>query len=288
MVGKVLVIGSEGTLGKTLIDVLKADFIDVVGADILSLDNKVDITKKAEVNRLIEFVKPEIVILTAAYIDVDGCENDIEHAFSVNQKGPENVAAACKESNIKLLYISTDFVFDGSKKAPYTENDNPNPLNIYATSKLKGEEAISSLLDRYLIVRTSWLFGKQGKNFVDTIIDKAKVEDRFKVVSDQVGSPTYANDLADAIAELISVEDIFNANIVNITNTGSCSWYDFAKEALHLKGIDTAKLIPVTTEEISRPALRPKYSVLDNSYFNKITQKPLPGWQDALKRYLGV
>ena len=286
MVGKVLVIGSEGTLGKTLMDVLKADSIDVVGADILSLDNKVDITKKDEVDTLIESVKPEIVILTAAYTDVDGCEKDIEHAFSVNQKGPENVAAACKESNIKLLYISTDFVFDGSKKAPYTENDNPNPLNIYATSKLKGEEAIRRLLDRYLVVRTSWLFGKQGKNFVDTIIDKAKLEDRFKVVSDQVGSPTYALDLAHAIAELISVEDIFNAKTVNISNTGSCSWYEFAKEALHLKGVDTAKLIPATTEEISRPALRPKYSVLDNSYFNKITQKPLPSWQDALKRYL--
>ena len=288
MVGKILVIGSEGALGRALIGALKADSVDVVGADILSLDNKVDITKKDEVNTLIESVEPEIVILTAAYTDVDGCEKNIEQAFSVNQKGTENVAISCKKIGAKLVYISTDFIFDGSKKAPYTECDVPNPLNVYASSKLKGEDAIKSTLDRYLIVRTSWIFGKFGKNFVDTIIDKANKEDTLKVVSDQVGSPTYSIDLALAIAELISVEDIFNAKTLNITNRGSCSWYDFAKEIFLLKGIDTVKLLSATTDEISRSAIRPKNSVLDNGNFNKITQKLLPSWQDALKRYLEV
>ena len=305
---KVLITGSEGMLGRALMKSIKPDTAQIMGVDIKSSDCQLDITKADEAKGFIEKTCPDIIIHTAAYTDVDGCEKTPETAYLVNSEGTKNIAQAAKNTGAFLIYISTDYVFDGKKKTPYTEKDEPCPISVYGKSKLLGEKAIKDMLDNYLIIRTSWLFGKGGKNFVDTIIEQAGSEKILKVVDDQKGCPTYTEDLADAISRLslrgaerrsnqksishLMIASPFGARndmprIINITNTGSCSWFEFAREIIKLKGIKNIEVEPASSDYIKRPAKRPGMSVLDNSEYIKLTGKVLPGWQDALRRYQG-
>jgi len=286
---RILITGSSGMLGVDLSQELYHDY-KVFGADILRRASfgvcgfyKLDITKKHNVSALIKNLNPDVVIHAAAWTDVDGCELDPKRAYRINSEGTKNVAHACKSIGATLIYISTDFVFDGRRKTPYKEADKTNPLNIYADSKLKGELAIKRILKKYLILRTGWLYGKHGKNFVDTIIAKAKKEKILKVVDDQVGSPTYTKDLAEAIRVLLKKS--IDRGIYHVSNSGSVSWYDYAKDILKLSKSQTI-VAPISSKELDRPAKRPKMSVLDNAKFIKLTGHKMRNWQEALKDYV--
>ena len=283
---RVLITGSSGMLGTDLCQELRKSY-KVMGIDLA----EADITKKSEIEAAIKKASPDIIIHTAGMTDVDGCELDPEKAYKVNSDGTKNVALACKAAGAILIYISTDFVFDGKKKNPYKETDRARPLGVYADSKLKGEEAVKKTLKKHLILRTSWLYGKHGKNFVDTIIAKAKTEKVLKVVKDQVGSPTYTKDLAKAIHKIATViarpegPKQSQHGTYHISNSGAVSWFDYAKEILRLAGSKT-RVIPISSNELARPAKRPTMSVLDNSKFIKFTGYRMRNWREALKSYV--
>jgi dTDP-4-dehydrorhamnose reductase len=284
---KILVTGSEGMLGKALMESLKANGIQAIGIDIKSAENSLDITDYEKTKVFIGDIKPDTVIHTAAFTDVDMCEESPEKAYAVNARGAENITRAVKDLKAFLIYISTDYVFDGKNNTPYTEEDTPNPISVYGKTKLEGENFIRNALSDYLIIRTSWLFGKGGKNFVDTIINKAQTTKTLKVVNDQTGSPTYAFDLAEAIRTLlVANRNLQFTAVLNITNQGACTWYEFAKEIIKLKGIKGVDIVPIQSSESSRPAKRPGMSILDCSKYKKLINKPLPLWQNALERYL--
>lgn len=274
---KVLVTGARGMLGWALTKELNPEY-QLVGMDI----EDADITDENQIKEEIFSIKPNIIIHTAAYTEVDNCEKNKELTFRVNAKGAENTANACKLCQAKLIYISTDFVFDGNKNVPYAEQDTPNPINIYGRSKLEGERYIQSILPNHLIIRTAWLYGQHGRNFVDRISELADTEQELKVVNDQTGSPTYTIDLAKAIGLLIKKDPI---GIINITNTGSCTWYEFAIKILSIKGRNT-KIIPITSDKLDRLAKRPAYSVLSTEKFHNITGTKLRPWEAALEEYL--
>jgi dTDP-4-dehydrorhamnose reductase len=292
---KILITGSKGMLGSKLCQVL-ADEYEVFGLDLLATRysllatrffTQCDITDKDKVVAAIKSATPNLIIHTAAYTDVDGCELNPEKAFAVNAKGTENVARAAKEIGATLFYISTDYVFDGKGDKPYTEADTPNPINTYGQSKLEGERIIQSLLEKYFILRSSWLFGPSGKNFVTTILQKAGERKTLKVVDDQIGSPTYTLDLADAVKSLLAICYSLlatNYGIYHITNRGSCSWYEFAQEIVALKRLAT-QILPVTSKEIKRPAQRPRMSVLDNSKVMNTFNLRLRHWSEALRHF---
>jgi dTDP-4-dehydrorhamnose reductase len=280
---KILITGSKGMLGSALVNVLLSKF-EVKGIDI----EDCDIINKENTRRIIKNYKPHIVIHTAAYTDVDGCELGPDKAFAINTRGTENVVCAVKEVDAAFLYMSTDYIFDGRKDKPYTETDIPNAINTYGKSKLEGERITQSLLKTYIILRTSWLFGPNGKNFVTTILKKAEENKELKVVNDQFGSPTYTLDLADAIKTLLSARYSLlatNYGTYHITNSGHCSWYEFAKEIVSLKQLNT-QILPINSTECKRPARRPKMSILDNSKFINSFKLTLRPWQDALKHFL--
>ncbi|UCH12906.1 MAG: dTDP-4-dehydrorhamnose reductase [Candidatus Omnitrophota bacterium] len=292
---KILITGSSGMLGQALCAKL-ADRHEVIGIDIKEVAEcklqladffQLDITDRNLIIQKIEEVAPDIIIHCAAYTDVDGCESNPEKAQELNVATTATIAEGCKLTSSYMIYISTDFVFDGKKKSPYTEKDRPNPINIYGKTKLEGEDAVKDMLDKYLIIRTSWLFGKGGKNFVDIILNRAKKEKELKVVNDQIGCPTYAIDLAGAVASVISNQlPVISGRLLNITNSGSCTWYEFAREIFGLANISGVDIMPISSEELGRPARRPKMSVLDNTKFREISDRYLPPWRDALKRYL--
>jgi dTDP-4-dehydrorhamnose reductase len=295
---RILITGSSGMLGIDLWQELDRDY-EVYGLDRIQNTEyriqrfcKADITKKRDVIEAIAGTKPDIVIHAAAWTDVDGCERDKDKAYKVNSEGTRNVALGCKETGAVLVYMSTDFVFDGRKRRPYKETDRTNSLSVYGDSKLKGEEAVKKILERYFILRTSWLYGKNGRNFVDTILKKAKTKKVLKVVDDQVGSPTYTKDLAKAIHKLLNVfftsdERLATSDgIYHVSNTGSVSWYEYAKEILRLAGLKT-KVIPISSKELARPAKRPAMSVLDNTKFARFTGHKMRPWKKALEEYLG-
>jgi len=283
---RILIIGSEGMLGSALLSSFKGPDIEVIGTDIRAEKNPLDITKPDDTTDFIKQVRPDVVIHVAAYTDVDGCELNLNDAYLINSEGTKNIANACKQIGAFLIYISTDFVFDGNKAMPYIEDDVPSPISIYGRSKLQGEQRVRQLLERYLIIRTSWLFGESGKNFVDTIIKKAESGEPLRVVDDQRGSPTYAKDLADAIVAILLTAHDVKLTTLHITNSGSCTWYDFAKEIIRGKGMKGVNVEPVSSDQIKRPAKRPKMCILDNTRFIKASGGSLPSWQDALARYL--
>jgi dTDP-4-dehydrorhamnose reductase len=225
---------------------------------------------------------PDYLIHSAAYTDVDGCENDPEKAFLINGIGTRNIVMACEDIKCPVVYISTDYVFDGAKGSPYSEWDSPNPINTYGASKLLGEHYVMALTNRFYIVRTSWLYGRNGNNFVETISRLLSEKDEIAVVNDQVGSPTFTGDLAMKLKELIGR----GFGIYHITNSSCCSWYDFAVEIAKSKE-STAKINPTTTDKFKRPARRPSYSVLDNAVFRLDGGQELRHWKEALKDYLG-
>ena len=277
---KIVVTGAKGMLGSQVVKKLsKNSSWEVIGVT----RKEFDITVREDSSHGIYRARPEVVVHTAAYTDVDGSELDYRIAYTANGIGTRHVALACREARAKMIYISTDYIFDGEKKEPYVPDDLPEPLNEYGNSKLLGEFHIQEVLDNYLIIRTAWLFGLGGKNFVKGILEAADRGEPLRVVNDQIGSPTYTVDLAEAISHLIQCQA---KGIVHATNQGYCSRYQLAQEILRQTGRENVELIPISSTETDRPAPRPTYSVLDNNAYIALTQKPLPAWQDALRRYL--
>jgi dTDP-4-dehydrorhamnose reductase len=274
----VLVFGSNGMLGHALTTVLGKRY-QVTGLDL----PETDITRPIDVWEAITSYKPDIVVNSAAYTDVDGCETNVELAFSVNSRGNRNLAQVCAEGDIPLLYISTDYVFEGTSITPYRELDWTNPRSEYGKSKLQGEQHVRELCSKHYIIRTSWLYGPEGKNFVNTMLGLAKEREEIGVVNDQIGTPTYTMDLAEAVSVIIGEQ---NYGIYHITNSGSCTWYEFALEIFRQAGIKGIEVKPITTEEINRLAPRPKNSVLDNLYWKLQGKDPLRPYQEALRAYL--
>ncbi len=276
----ILVIGHRGLLGRECLNVLEARF-RVVGVDL----DTCDITRPDQIESTLKEFRPDWVLNAAAWADVDGCQADPGRAWAVNAAGPGNLARVCRERAVKLLQISTDFVFDGKQTEPYREDDLPRPLSAYGESKRGGEEAVMEEQGRFLIVRTSWLFGSGGRNFPETILKAAAHRRRLEVVSDQRGSPTSARDLAFGIGELIENNA---AGIVHLTNRGDCSWYEYAVFVLKTAGV-AAEVSPISSEQLARPAPRPAYSVLSLERYRQITGKNPRPWPEAVREYvLGI
>lgn len=269
---KILIIGAAGQLGHDLLDCLGGDH-EVTGVDI----GEIDITDAASVATVVGDIRPELVINSAAFTNVDGCETDREAAWAVNAEGPGHVARASAAIDAPLIHISTDYVFDGSKGEPYREDDPVAPLGEYGRSKLAGEQAVAAALERHLIVRTAWLFGTAGNNFVKTMLRLGRERDQLKVVNDQHGSPTYAGHLARAVKSLAE-NRLDQPGVYHMTNSGQCTWFEFAAEIFRLAGVEV-DLQPTTTAEFGSPAPRPAYSVLANTRAPEIA---LPDWHDGL------
>lgn len=271
---KILVTGANGMLGQDLCPILEdADFVDeVVETDI----EKLDITDELQVKKVLKKEKPDIVIHCAAYTNVDMAEVEKELAHKINVIGTENIAKACKSIDAIMVLISTDYVFDGIKQGKYLPEDKPNPLNVYGQTKLAAEKEVQKICDKYYIVRTSWLYGHHGKNFVETMIRLANENKELKVVDNQIGCPTWTVELSEALCELI--EEDAEYGIYHICGSGETSWYYFAKEIFKLAKIN-ADLKPCSDEEYKTKAKRPKYSVMEN---NGICDN----WKKSLKSYL--
>ncbi|MCJ7663456.1 MAG: dTDP-4-dehydrorhamnose reductase [Desulfobacterales bacterium] len=274
---KVLVVGALGMLGHDLLKVFARGY-EVIGVD----KEEVDITRQGATLGLVKEIAPAVVISAAGYTDVDGCEKKMRKAFAVNGEGARNLAKGCRETGAKLVYVSTDYIFDGEKKTPYREHDTPNPLNIYGESKLMGERYIEDLLDDFVIVRTQWLYGKHGRNFVETILALVRERDIIEVVHDQRGSPTYTADLSKAIAALVR-KDL--KGTFHVSNKGSCSWYDFALESIRLAGVSGVEIVPVSSTDLNRPAKRPLYSVFNCQRLEQEAHIEMRPWQVALQDY---
>jgi len=279
---KILLIGADGQLGTDIQKVIdRSELIPLTISDI-------DVTDKDSVSMAINKYRPDVVINTAAYTDVDGCEDHKEDAFAVNAVGVKNLCLACKENDAVLAHISTDYVFDGKKRKPYVETDPPNPGNVYGISKLAGEEYVRSMLRKYFLIRTCGLYGvagclgKGGRNFIESMLKLAKQKPVIRVVGDQVVSPTYTLDLARKIDQLIRTE---HYGLYHIANKGSCNWYEFAKKIFELTGTKV-KVESATTEEFKAKAKRPAFSALDNSNLRKIELDDLRTWDKALEAYL--
>ena len=280
---KVLVTGSNGQLGYDVIKELCSRRHEALGFDLPELD----ITDEAAVQAVFDRVKPDAVIHCAAWTAVDAAEEsgNIAKVFAVNEGGTRNIAAACKRTGAKLLYLSTDYVFDGQGSAPWRADETRfAPLNEYGKSKLAGENAVRELLQTYFIVRIAWVFGKNGNNFVKTMLRLSETHDTLRVVCDQVGTPTYTPDLARLLVDMIETDKY---GVYHATNEGGfLSWYDFASAIMQEAGKHT-KVIPVTTAEYGlSKAARPFNSRLDKSKLKENGFEPLPDWRDALKRYL--
>jgi len=275
---RILITGSNGMLGRDLSALLCARHA-VLGADL----PEVEITNLRLVRGAIQGAGLDAVIHTAALTAVDDCERRPEVAFQVNAEGTRNVAIACRESSVPLCYISTDYVFDGRKPTPYVENDAPNALNVYGASKLQGEKYVAELLPAAWIVRTSWLFGPLGKNFVRAILERAGQGNPLRVVDDQFGAPTYTVDLAEKLERIVMKG---KPGIYHATNYGSCSWFEFAGEILRQAGLSHIPLAAIPTSASDRPAVRPHNSRLAHTRLESEGLGLLPPWQDALARYL--
>jgi dTDP-4-dehydrorhamnose reductase len=275
---RILLLGHKGMLGSDLLLKLNLQH-EVVGMD----KEEIDIVSADECEKAIKETKPDILINAAAYTNVDGCETAKEECFAVNAEAVKNIAEVCRNKNIRIIHFSTDYVFDGTAKQPYKEDDQCNPINAYGESKLAGERYLQSLVDDYILIRTSWLYGVKGKNFVQTILEKAKTTPTLSVVDDQVGSPTHTKDLAAAVDLLISQN---LKGIFHVTNRGSCSWYQFAVKILQESGLDDVTVISIKSDKLPRPALRPAYSVLSMQKFIATTGKTMQPWQLALQDYL--
>jgi dTDP-4-dehydrorhamnose reductase len=274
-----LVTGSRGLLGSELVERLRGKGEEVQGWDLPGHD----VTDVDRTINGIHKVGPDVIFHLAAWTDVDGCEKDQGKAMSVNFQGTWAVALGAEELGCRLVYMSTDYVFDGRKKRPYRENDKPGPLSVHGRSKLMGEQAVARTCKRHFIVRSSWLYGRGGRNFVDTIRKKAEEQDRIEVVEDQVGSPTWAADLCPPLHELAESDKF---GIYHITNSGQASWFEFAREVVNLARAD-CEVVPIPTERAGRPAPRPAFSVLENRNFKRKFGHVLRPWQDAVRAYLG-
>jgi dTDP-4-dehydrorhamnose reductase len=275
---RILILGNKGMLGSDLTLRLGRAH-DVVGRDV----DAFDIVSEDDCRRVVEECSPEVVINAAGYTNVDGCETNREGCFAVNALGVKNIALACRGRGIALVHFSTDYVFDGRKKTPYGETDPPAPLNVYGASKLEGERYLAALAESYLLIRTAWLYGRHGKNFVKTILEKGAVVKTLEVVDDQVGSPTYSRDLAAAVELLI---ERGHRGVFHVTNRGRCSWYEFARRIVEYAGMTDVTVRPIGSGRLTRPALRPAWSVLGGRKFRAESGMTMPTWERALRDYL--
>ena len=273
---QILVFGATGLLGKALMRE-QPHHSQVVGLG----SRDADIRSPEQVKTALQQHKPDSIVLAAAYTDVDGCETHQDLALSVNCEGAANVAKAAKEAGARVVFMSTDYVFDGSKITPYETNDPRRARTVYGKTKAKAEERILELMPECCIMRTSWVFGVGGKCFPDTILKLAASRSELEVVDDQRGSPTYAVDLARTIYRVI---DRDAKGMVHVTNQGHCTWYEFAQEVVHAAGL-SASVLPTTSDKFVRPALRPKYSVLSPASLDELGIE-MPPWRDAIRRYL--
>jgi len=272
---KAMILGASGLLGKALIREWTGD--DVVGLS----SRDVDIRDADRVRDVVEKARPDWIVLAAAYTNVDDCESHPDLAFAVNRDGAVNVAQAAKKVRAKLVFLSSDYVFDGKKTSPYETGDARNPQSVYGRSKAEAEIKLLDVLPECCIARTSWLFGTGGKSFPDTILKLAASRPALDVVNDQRGCPTYSVDLARAIIRLCRNHA---SGIVHVTNAGDCSWFEFAREIVKEAGMTTG-VRPVSSQQMARPAPRPAYSVLSSKSLEKYGIA-MPAWQDALERYL--
>lgn len=274
---RVTIFGATGLLGKALIGQWREDTV-------LGLSSKdADIRDAQQVTSIVQRTQPDWIVLAAAYTDVDGCETNPDLAFDVNCKGAVNVARAAAESGSRLLFLSSDYVFDGMKPSPYEAGDMRAPRSVYGKSKAQAEVELSRILPNCCVVRTSWLFGVGGKSFPDTILKLGSTRPEIEVVNDQRGCPTYAPDLAGTIIQLCKAGA---SGIVHVTNDGDCTWFDFAREIARQAGLSTI-VKPTTSDKFVRPAERPKYSVLSSQSLERYSIT-MPTWQDALARYIAA
>jgi dTDP-4-dehydrorhamnose reductase len=274
---KVMILGASGLLGKALMR-------EWTGDEIVGLGSRdVDIRDGEKVREVVEKFRPEWIVLAAAYTNVDDCEKHPDLAFAVNRDGAVNVADAAKQAGARLLFLSSDYVFDGKKNSPYETGDARKPQSVYGRSKAEAEVRLLEVLPESCIARTSWLFGAGGKCFPDTILKLAGTRPVLDVVNDQRGCPTYSVDLARAILELCCKHA---RGIVHATNAGDCSWFEFAREIVKGAGLPT-QVRPVSSQQMARPAPRPAYSVLSPKSLQQYGIA-MPAWQDALERYLNA
>ena len=275
---KILVTGGNGQLAQCLKDVVINDnklYVDFQDLPALDITNKQQLESYFSNNEL------DYCINCAAYTAVDLAEGHSDLAFAVNSEGPKNLAEVCNKHQVKLLHISTDFVFDGKKQTPYMETDIPNPLGIYGASKWQGERNIQEAMETYFIIRTSWLYSEYGNNFMNTMLKLSETRDEISVVSDQIGSPTYAGDLAGVLVKIV-LSSSTNYGVYHYSNSGAISWYDFAVEIFKQFG-KTIEVKPIKTEDYPTEAKRPKYSVLEKSKLIGVFDTLIPYWRDSLK-----
>jgi dTDP-4-dehydrorhamnose reductase len=272
---KVLILGATGLLGKALVR-------EWTGDEVLAMGSRdVDIRDSAKVGEIIGEARPDWIVLAAAYTDVDGCESHRELALSVNRDGAVNVAESARQAGARLIFLSSDYVFDGKKTSPCEVDDKRNPQSVYGHSKAEAEINLLEILPGCCIARTSWVFGVDGRCFPDTILRLASSRPALDVVDDQRGCPTYTVDLARAIIQLCRKDA---SGIVHVTNAGDCSWFEFAQEIVTRAGLAT-EVRPVSSEQMARPAPRPAYSVLSAASLRRYGIE-MPGWKDALGRYM--
>lgn len=277
---KILVTGYKGQLGFDVVNELTLRGIEAIGVDIEDMD----ITSLDDVDRVIKSKHVDCVVHCAAYTAVDRAEDDPETCRKVNVDGPHNIALVCKELNIKMVYISTDYVFSGEGEDAFEVNSLKRPSNVYGKSKLDGEDEVRALVDKHFIIRISWAFGINGNNFINTMLRLGKERGEVKVVNDQIGSPTYTYDVAKLISDMI-VTDKYG--IYHATNEGYCSWYEFAKEIFDQANL-SVNVIPVDSTEFPVKAIRPKNSRLSKASLDSAGFSRLRSWQEALKDYLKV
>lgn len=275
---KVVVTGVKGQLGFDVMNELKKRDIEAVGTDV----QEMDITNRAAVEAVLLAEKPDAVIHCAAYTAVDGAEDNEEICRNINTEGTKYIAKVCRELDCKMMYISTDYVFDGQGDRPWEPDDERHPLNVYGQTKCEGEEAVEEILDKYFIVRIAWVFGLNGKNFIKTMLNLGKTRDKITVVSDQIGSPTYTYDLAKVLVDMVQTEEYGK---YHATNEGLCSWYEFACEIFKQAGI-AVEVTPVTSEEYPAKAKRPFNSRMNKDKLEQRGFQRMPDWKDALYRYL--
>ena len=276
---KVLVTGTKGQLGYDVVNELEKRGHTAVAVDI----EEMDITDAVSVERVITEAEVEAVIHCAAYTAVDAAEDNVEICRRVNAEGTENIAKVCKKLDLKMIYISTDYVFDGEGERPWEPDDERHPLNVYGQTKYEGELAVEKYLEKYFIVRIAWVFGVNGKNFIKTMLKLSETHEELNVVDDQVGSPTYTYDLARLLVDMLEKDAYGKYHVTN--EGGYITWYEFAKEIFAQAGMDV-NVVPVTSDKFPAKAKRPHNSRMDKSKLKKNGFTPLPTWQDALKRYL--
>lgn len=275
---KVLVTGVKGQLGYDVVNELEKRNIEAIGVDI----DEMDITDKASVEKVIGEANPDAVIHCAAYTAVDAAEDNVDICRKVNRDGTRNIAEMCKKLDIKMIYISTDYVFDGQGTRPWEPDDAQNPLNVYGQTKYEGELAVTDNLDKYFIVRIAWVFGVNGKNFIKTMLNLARTRDTLTVVNDQFGSPTYTYDLARLLVDMVLTDKY---GFYHATNEGIITWYDFAVEIFKTAGLNV-NVLPVSSEAYQAKAKRPSNSRMSKDKLKENGFELLPTWQDALKRYI--